>query len=203
MKLDSLLLVFVKFPEPGRVKTRLAASVGPEKAAEIYRKMVGAVLDALPAGQRVRILYDAFRPEPDYRAWLQHPALAEAEFSSQCEGTLGDRLTAAFAEAFREGWQKVGVIGSDCVDLTPELYAKAWSALDESDVVIGPTFDGGYYFLASRMEVRSLFTGIAWSSEQVYEQTLAAAHAADWSVTPLKKLHDVDTLADWERTGLG
>ncbi len=202
MELESLLLVFVKFPEPGRVKTRLAVDVGPEKAAEIYRQMVRAVLDSLPSGQRVRILYDSFRPESDYRAWLDHPALADAEFSSQSEGNLGNRLTAAFANAFRDGWRKVGVIGSDCVDITPEIYAEAWATLETHDVVIGPTFDGGYYFLASRLEVPSLFSGIAWSSELVYEQTLAAARAADWTLTPLKKLHDIDTLDDWKRSSL-
>ncbi len=192
-----LLLLFVKYPEPGRVKTRLAADSSAETAATIYRRMVTTVLGALPAGQPVRVLYDGFRPESDYREWLDHAALATAEYAAQSTGDLGDRLTAAFAKAFVDGWQRVGVIGSDCLELHPALYAEAWKKLAEHDLVIGPTCDGGYYFLALKKSQPALFQGITWSSETVFSETRAAAEVAGLTVAQLSRLRDIDTWADW------
>ncbi|HEX8371380.1 MAG TPA: TIGR04282 family arsenosugar biosynthesis glycosyltransferase [Chthoniobacterales bacterium] len=200
MSAAPLLMIFVKYPEPGRVKTRIAAETGAEAAAAIYREMVQEVLDALPEGQKVRVLYDGFRPLADYQQWLQHPALAEAEFAEQSTGDLGERLREAFANAFRGGWRHVGVIGSDCLELTSEIYMEAWAALGTRDVVIGPTFDGGYYFLLLKAEQPALFTGIEWSSERVFAQTIAAAKAEALSVFALQKLNDIDTRADWEHS---
>lgn len=193
-----LLILFVKYPEPGRVKTRLAADVGDEAAARIYRMMVASIIGNLPQGTAIRIVYHRFRSETDYREWLDDPVLAEAEYVPQCEGDLGERLTHAFAEAFQDGWEKVGVIGSDCVELTSRIYHDAWKELKKNDVVIGPTFDGGYYFLAMKNFQPALFANITWSTPIVFGQTLLAAKMAQLSVALLPKLHDIDTLEDWK-----
>jgi len=195
-----LLMLFVKYPELGRVKTRIAAEAGQEEAAVIYRQLVAAVLDGIPAGQRVRVLYDDFRAEWEYQNWLQHPALVEAEFCPQSTGDLGQRLRAAFAAAFRSGWQRVGVIGSDCMELSSAIYAQAWCALNTHDLVIGPTLDGGYYFLAMKTDEPSIFSDIEWSSERVFTQTEAAAQAAGLTWKCLEPLRDIDTLKDWQET---
>jgi len=195
----SLLLVFVKYPVPGQVKTRLAADLGAEAATEVYREMVTRVLQRIPRRQAVRVVFDGRQAEADYRAWLANDLGKEAEFRAQAEGDLGRRLENAFAEAFADGWQAVGVIGSDCLELNEEIYEDAWGKLRAADLVIGPSHDGGYYFLALKKPAPSLFADISWSTEKVFEQTLCAAVGAGLVSLELTKLHDVDTLADWER----
>lgn len=192
-------MVFVKYPVPRQVKTRLAADVGDEIAVEIYREMVRRVLQQIPRDQGVRVVYDSRNSELEYRSWLKNDLTTKAEFRAQTAGDLGHRLEAAFAQAFADGWSAVGVVGSDCLELTPELYAEAWQKLALADLVLGPTHDGGYYFLALKKEEPLVFTNISWSTEKVCAQTLTAADSVGLTCSLLAKLHDVDTLADWDR----
>ena len=196
------ILFFVKFPEPGKVKTRLAATLGAERAAEISRELAETVLKRIPAGEEVFVIFDPPEKRAEIAAWL-HAAGEERTLRCipQAAGDLGVRLERAFAAAFAEGCEAVAAIGSDCVELAPDHFAETWQALETHDVALGPTEDGGYYLLALRAPSPALFAGIAWSTEAVFQQTLDRAAEAGLRAHLLPKLRDVDTEEDWRRVG--
>jgi len=191
---DRTLVVFVKHPAPGAVKTRLAESVGPTAAAELYRALAEHVLaSTTPApGEYERLVFfDPPRARDEVRVWLPGVRLL-----AQSEGDLGARLSDATARAFARGAARVAVAGTDAPGLARETVVAALDALDEADVAIGPSEDGGYYLLALRQPRPELFTGIAWSTPSVATDTRARAAAAGLVVRELPVLRDVDTLED-------
>jgi rSAM/selenodomain-associated transferase 1 len=196
MELRSILL-FVKLPEPGRVKTRLAATIGPMAAAEVYRKLVAKVVSALPTATGVTVMFDPPESATAVRDWLS-PSGRSFDFAAQCAGDLGTRLSDAFVRAFARGAQKVAAIGGDCIDLSAATFAATWRALDDHDAVIGPTTDGGYYLIASQRPL-PLFHPVAWSSSSVLAETMALARTAGLRVHLLPILDDIDTADDWRR----
>jgi len=106
-------------------------------------------------------------------------------------------MNAAFVEAFREGVNRVVIIGSDCPALTAEDLEQAWRALDTRDVVLGPATDGGYWLIGLREPQSALFERIAWSTSTVLAETIDRAHRTGLRVGQLRQLTDVDTEADW------
>ena len=196
------ILFFVKFPEPGKVKTRLAATLGAERAAEIYRELAETALKRIAAEEEVIVMFDPPEKREAIAAWLRAAGKERTlHFVPQVAGDLGVRLERAFAAAFAEGHEAVAAIGSDCVELAPEHFAEAWQALATHDAVLGPTEDGGYYLLALRAPSPALFQDIAWSTEAVFQQTLDRAAEASLRTHLLPKLRDVDTEEDWRRVG--
>lgn len=192
------ILLFVKYPEPGKVKTRLAATMGMERAADIYRSLVAAVLPALPREDELVVVFDPAEKRAQVEEWLRCELDGRlAQFIPQAAGDLGARLESAFAEAFSCGFEKVAVIGSDCVGLNAATFSTTWKALETEDAVLGPSVDGGYYLLALKQPCATLFRGIAWSTDAVRAQTLARARASGLRVHELPVLPDIDTEADW------
>jgi uncharacterized protein len=189
------ILLFVKHPAPGRVKTRIAQTTSPERAAEIYRALVAKVCAALPLETPVIVHFDPASEREAVQAWLEPLLPQAAGWEPQTSGDLGHRLRAAFAAAFSSGWDQVAVIGSDCVDISPAIFDEAWDALAKSDVAIGPSHDGGYYLLALRAEQPALFDNIRWSTGHTLPDTLA--RGANLTISHLPVLSDVDTEADW------
>jgi rSAM/selenodomain-associated transferase 1 len=191
---DRALIVFVKEPRAGRVKTRLAEAIGPEAAAVVYRALAETVLEATapePGEYERLVFFDPPEAAEAMREWL--PA---GRLRPQCEGDLGRRMEDAFARAFRRGSRRVALVGSDAPGLTRVLVREALFALDHHDVVLGPAHDGGYYLVALRAPAPGLFDAVTWSTPRVLEQTLARAAALGLSVGKLGALRDVDTLAD-------
>jgi uncharacterized protein len=187
------VLFFVKYPEPGKVKTRLAATVGAERAAAIYRSLAEAVRRRLPRDVEVLVLCDPPERAAEIAHWLgQRPD----QCVPQAAGDLGTRLEAAFAAGFARGIEALAVIGSDCVEITPAHFAEVWEALATHDAVLGPAVDGGYYLLALRAPQPALFRDIAWSTDGVCRQTLERAAVAGLRVHLLPTLRDVDTEED-------
>ena len=194
------ILLFVKFPEPGKVKTRLAATVGPDAATEIYRQLVAEVCARLPEeGEEVMVMFAPAVQRSETEAWLRPQINGPVSFVPQSDGDLGRRLDVAFADAFSSGCQQVLAIGSDCIELTPEIFREAWAALETNDVVLGSVSDGGYYLIGLKAAHPEVFSGIAWSTDAVLAQTERAAAASRLSVYRLPALHDVDTEDDWRR----
>ena len=142
-----VLVVLVRLPRPGEVKTRLAAAIGPEAAAELYRALAEHVLEATtPAGEYERLVF--FDPPGalvEMREWLPGVRLL-----GQAGADLGARMADAFARAFARGARRVAIVGTDALGVSRETVDAALSALDGTDVVIGPAEDGGYYLLALR-----------------------------------------------------
>jgi hypothetical protein len=176
------------------VKTRLAAAIGPEAAADLYRALVEHVLETTTPepGQYERLVFfDPPEALDEMRAWLPGVRLL-----AQSGGGLGARMADAFARAFARGARRVAIVGTDVPGVSRATANEALSALDAADVVIGPAEDGGYYLLALREPQPGLFAGIEWSTPGVRGQTLERAAAAGLSVRELGRLRDVDTLED-------
>jgi uncharacterized protein len=197
----SALVVFLKHPRPGGVKTRLAAAIGAEAAAALYRALAEEVLEATtPAvGDYERLVFfDPPESLPQMRDWLPGVRLM-----AQSGRDLGARMADAFARAFARGARRVAIVGTDAPGVSRAMVREAFSALDVADVVMGPADDGGYYLIGLRAPFPGLFSGVLWSTPSVREQSLARAAAAGLSVRELARLRDVDTLedvrAEWPR----
>lgn len=191
---EQALIVFLKHPEPGRVKTRLIPALGKETAAELYRVMAEEVLRATvpPAGEYETLAFFA-PPEAakDMRTWL--PGL---RLRAQSGGDLGERMSTAFGRVFERGAGRVAIIGTDAPGVTSDVVTGALAALDRAPVVLGPAEDGGYYLLALRELHPELFQDMEWSTPTVLEETLRRAQAAGLAVHRLPTLRDVDTVED-------
>lgn len=188
------LIVFAKAPRPGTVKTRLAADLGDDEAARIYRALGRGVVDAVREGPWRTVV--AFAPpgaREEMEAWLGAHGLA---FRPQTGGDLGARMYGALAAELAAGANRVCVVGTDAPGVDAALVHEAFAALEERDVVLGPARDGGYYLLATTRPHRGLFQDIPWSTPQVLERTRRRAGELGLDVHLLAPLTDVDRLAD-------
>ena len=197
--MEKAILLFVKYPQPGRVKTRLAAEVGDEQAAAICRRLVETVCRLLPGDCAVIVCFDPADKGAEIGQWLEPLLKKRAQFLPQCAGDLGDRLARAFEQAVALGHGKIAVIGGDCVEISAATFEETWRALEAGDCVIGPSHDGGYYLLALKTAQPRLFKDIAWSSDATLRHTIERAREVGLIVHQLPQLHDVDTEMDWLR----
>jgi rSAM/selenodomain-associated transferase 1 len=202
------LLVFLKAPLPGQVKTRLAEEVGAETSCAIYCRLVEVLLRSLsalhagsetgaPASDDPQIALH-FTPDDaseKIRPWLQ-PGWA---LRPQGDGSLGERLERAVAGSFQRGAGKVVVIGSDCPEVTAVDIHNAFHQLEKHDVALGPATDGGYWLIGLNGPQPPLFCDMPWSTDQLLAKTLARADGLKLRVVLLRTLSDVDTLSDWRR----
>lgn len=188
------LIIFVKNEEAGKVKTRLAKTVGDKKALDIYRKLLGYTFDQVkPLKVTKEVCYSRFIEENDL--WSREGLRKKLQ---KGDG-LGERMSEAFRRSFEEEEMgKVLIIGSDCAELTTDILQEAFSRLEDHDVVIGPADDGGYYLLGMCKFIPELFTDISWSTGAVLKQTLNKADEEKATYYKLQELHDVDIEADWE-----
>src|SRR5215211_5961046 len=188
------LIVFVKAPRPGSVKTRLAQSLGAQAACEAYRFLVDRVLVQLTSLANVELCFSPDDALDEIKPWLQTNWVAAA----QGAGTLGDRLTRAFRNAFADGCTSVVAIGSDCPEVTTLDLIEAWNSLETQDVVVGPASDGGYWLIGLNAPSDGIFETIDWSTARVFEQTMQWIRANGKSYHLLRELSDVDTEDDWK-----
>jgi hypothetical protein len=196
-----ITLFFVKSPQPGHVKTRLAEDVGSDEATDIYRHLVQRLVRQFPADLNLRVCFTPAEEEETVREWLAPQLDArdiDWQLEPQFEGDLGQRMSAAFAMAFADGAEKVLIIGSDTPGVNTSHFQETWDALDEVDVVIGPARDGGYYLLGLRSYCSDLFENVPWSSEETLDTTMERAMEAGLEVSWLEELNDIDTLEDWK-----
>lgn len=195
MHSGTCILLFLKSPMAGQVKTRLAAEIGPDAAAGLYRCFVEdliSTVDKLDGELKV-----CFHP-PDAKSHLQLWLGERHSYMSQTGGDLGQRLKNSFACAFDEGFSKVVAIGSDSPDLPERFLREAFEKLESHDAVIGPSSDGGYYLIGFSKDslVADVFAGIAWSTSAVFAQTRARLESQGLRVHFLPLWHDVDTRPD-------
>ncbi len=186
------LIIFVKNPELGKVKTRLARDAGDEKALEVYQWLMQHTRDITSAVDCDRRLhYSSWIPEQD--DW----SLSFYDKLLQSDGDLGQRMEKAFEQAFAAGYVQVVIIGSDCADLTTEMIRQSFEALSANDFVLGPAKDGGYYLLGMKALERSLFRNKAWSTEDLFEQTKAAFERLNAKCHLMPMLSDIDYYDDY------
>ncbi len=186
------LIIFIKNPILGKVKTRLAASIGNESALKVYLKLMQHTQEvALQVDCDRHLFYDSNISEDD--SWSTH----SFEKKLQSNGDLGHRMEAAFTNVLSDGNSTI-IIGSDCPEISPQLIEEAYNKLELVDVIIGPTHDGGYYLLGMKDLHPSLFRDIEWSSSTVFDDTIEKIKSAGLLYTQLPIRHDMDEVSTLE-----
>jgi rSAM/selenodomain-associated transferase 1 len=196
------LLVFARLPELGSVKTRLAASVGDERALAVYEAMLADLLDAIGPSTPELEIEVLWAPTSSANGERLRHAFRDHAVAIQTGATLGDRLSIAFSERFFfHQTQKVIAIGVDDPALPRELIEHAFSLLESCEWVVGPATDGGYYLIGCRALSfgSEIFNGISWSTSSVLAETLARISDAQQTVALLPMRSDIDTVEDLHR----
>ncbi len=186
------LIIFVKNPIPGQVKTRIARTVGDEKAAAVYQELLNYTQELVQsfAGHRVVYYGDFLNPDDGWNGY---------DKQIQTGADLGERMLNAFREQFSKGAQKAVIIGSDCFDIRPDHLERAFRTLDVANVVIGPATDGGYYLLGMSQFHPFLFQNMPWSQPDLRQRTERALLQHGLTVEQFDELTDIDEWADYER----
>lgn len=195
MKEKNCIIVFIKYPQPGLVKTRLAKDIGSRHAAGLYAGFIREILTTL---QRIKedvlIFYNPTHSLKAYKTAFGKKYV----YMAQKGNNLGTRMNNAFITCFNKGYTKTIIIGSDMPDISAQIIKKAFISLSSHDAVIGPAYDGGYYligFKQSRFESR-IFKNIQWSTDKVYKKTIKICAKNKIKTKILQKMRDIDTIKD-------
>jgi rSAM/selenodomain-associated transferase 1 len=187
------LIIFAKRPFLGKVKTRLAKSIGDERALDVYQELLtftNAITETLDVQ---KIVY-----------WDEIPSIPNQFFkngfrhSLQSRGELGEKMEKAFQNELDPKPCQTLIIGTDCPYLTVATFEKAYKELEKSDFVIGPAKDGGYYLLGMKEFFPNVFLEIPWSTESVLPLTIKRIQDQNLTFTLLEELNDIDTVEDWK-----
>jgi rSAM/selenodomain-associated transferase 1 len=200
------LLVFARLPEKGKVKTRLAAAIGEERALAVYEAMLRDVIASItqttsePAPEtEIEFLWP---PTPGANGAALRRAFAHHAVAMQTGADLSDRLSMAFSERFYfHHTEKIVAIGVDDPTLPRTLIDHAFALLDSVEWIAGPAADGGYYLIGCRGASfdPAVFQNIEWGSSRVLTETLAKIRDIGQSVALLPERYDIDTVSDLER----
>lgn len=187
----NVVIVFTRNPELGKVKTRLASTIGNEAALEVYNRLLNHtqhVLSTLNCDVAVyysnKINANDIWDKPNYFKFIQKGE------------DLGERMRQAFKEQFHLKYQNVVIVGSDLFDLKAEHMNQAFKALEQNDFVIGPAKDGGYYLLGMKVLLPAVFLNKEWSSPNVFSATIEDFRSYNFEI--LEILNDIDTFEDLE-----
>ena len=185
----NLLLIFTRNPELGKVKTRLAKTIGNEKALEVYKFLLNKTKEVTKNLAADKAVYYSVKIRKndiwDASIYQKHQQIGD---------DLGERMHNAFKEGFNAGYDKVAIVGSDLFDITPKHIEDAFEKLDSNDAVIGPAEDGGYYLLATNKLYPEIFKNKDWGNSTVRASTLADLQKQN--VFLLDALNDVDFFED-------
>ena len=188
---ERALMIFVKNPVQGKVKTRLARTVGKKKALAIYNDLLEYTRNSTRDTDCHKVVfYSDFVDNNDI--WNQTVFNKKVQFGRD----LGERMKNAFKTMFGHGFQKVVIIGSDCPEISPALIDNAFGMLDYTDVVIGPATDGGYYLLGLKQMHDALFEKKSWSTSLILSETIGELNARSIPFLLLPELSDVDEEKD-------
>ena len=199
--MSNALIIFVKYPELGKVKTRLTPDLSPGEAAAFHRAIAADIIAAHSDNPDFDTIVFFSPPDrkKDFAGWLG----PGKRFEAQEGADLGEREQNAFTRVLGAGegfgYDRAVLIGTDCPSLDNEKTERAFALLDAHDIVLGPAQDGGYYLLGLSTPRPELFSGIDWGTPEVLENTIQAAKKAQLDITMLDELYDVDTIDDLRR----
>ena len=189
--MEEIIIVFTKYPEEGKVKTRLAKTVGNAVAVEIYSRLLHHTEQQLIASNKKYVVY-----------WGNYIPTNNVFFNSasahylQCEGDLGKKMKTAFEDQFSIGYSAVYGIGCDCYQLSSKHIEEASNVLITNDVVYGPALDGGYYLMGMKKLEPILFDDLPWSTEQLLEICKQRLNKKSVSFDVITTVSDVDYYKD-------
>ena len=192
---EAALMIFAKAPIPGHVKTRLCPPLAPDEAATLHGTMV---MDTLERSRNL-LGFDRFlscAPSSQHPFFKAVGARQGVRLLEQIQGDLGARMYQAFCSAFELGYRFAVIVGTDLPTIQGELFRQALKGLEDHDVVLGPSVDGGYYLVGLKQPGVNIFDGIPWSTDQVLPLTLEKAQSLNLTVKLLNEQRDIDTLAD-------
>jgi rSAM/selenodomain-associated transferase 1 len=194
-KHETALLLFVKYPEKGKVKKRISVDIDETVVLKLYTNFVEDLLLQLQKIPATIII--CFYPETYltlFQQWLSPKYL----YLAQQGKNLGERMKHCFQNTFAQGFEKVIVIGSDSPDLPLSFYNKAIDKLDSYDAIIGPCTDGGYYLYGCKKNtfISEMFSDIPWSTSKVFEKTMNVLIMKKLNIYQLPIWNDVDTYDD-------
>jgi rSAM/selenodomain-associated transferase 2/rSAM/selenodomain-associated transferase 1 len=201
--MNTRLIIFTRYPVPGRTKTRLIPALGAEGAAELQRQMTEHTLVAmrplLEEGIGMQVRFDGGELG-EMTQWLGE----DLNYAPQGEGDLGKRMSLAFTASFKEGFEKAVIVGTDCPSLDSVNVAEAFDLLEENSLVLGPAADGGYYLIGTRSDAphwlnELVFENIPWGTDQVFNSTMNALAETGLDVGLLDEKADVDEPEDLEQ----
>ncbi len=197
MRRKKLLLILMRNPVLGKIKTRIAESIGEENALKMYYYLLAYTrLITQKIHCDKLLVYDTFIPESDeWDKAIYHKRLARGK-------DLGEVMYNAFREAFSKKYSQVVIIGSDCPQITQKIIETSFKKLENHDFVLGPAVDGGYYLLGMKHLNKNLFFNKSWSTDKVLSQTLNDIKQLQASVSLLPTLADVDTEEDIKKLKL-
>lgn len=191
------LVIFVRNPISGQVKTRLAKDIGDERALEIYIQILQHTLEITRSLSFRKFIYYADEVS-DYDLWSV-PGYTKRK---QNGNDLGERMLNSFKELFDQGFTRIIIIGSDCLQLKTETLEEAVALLESNSAVIGPASDGGYYLLGLTKFYPDLFINKPWSTDKVFAKTIEDFINQGISYALLKELSDIDNVTDLEENGI-
>ncbi|WKK79661.1 TIGR04282 family arsenosugar biosynthesis glycosyltransferase [Marivirga arenosa] len=194
MNKKRLLIIFVKNPELGKCKTRLAATIGDEKALVFYKNMLQKTKEEVEElAFDKAVYYSSFIDKDDL--WPNNPPFYKHIQNSNPD--LGVKMQSAFEDAFNNGYESVCIMGSDCYSLNKETLESAFLALEHKDVVLGPSNDGGYYLLGMNKPYVDFFQNKTWSTDTVAPDTVLDFKNLNLSYQLLDELVDIDNEEDF------
>lgn len=184
----NLLIIFVKNPELGKVKTRLAKSIGDHAALNIYKKLISTTEKATSKLKADRHIYFSGVISNEY--W-------KLDSKTTQQGVdLGERMLNAFKNGFSKSYDRVILIGSDLPEISEEIINNTFSKLEENEVVFGPSEDGGYYLVGMSNLHECVFENKPWSTMTLLKETLAELKQKNVDVSLMETLNDIDTFDD-------
>lgn len=189
------IVVFLKAPRPGQVKTRLAISIGAEAAHQAYLKLADTFLKQLITYPQVELRYAPDDAALEIQPFKKHP---DWTLTPQGQGDLGQRMERGVREALSEV-DAVLCLGTDCPYVRKTDIERAFEFLREHDAVLGPAVDGGYWAIGLRKTESTLFQQMPWSTAEVLSITRKRLQTMEMSFRELRELEDVDDLESWQR----
>jgi len=194
--MSTSLIIFVKSPIPGNVKTRLTPYITSTEAAELYKAFIADIVCNVHELKCEQITI-AFTPS-DAEATLHSVCGQSVDYLPQKGDNLGERMKNAFKHSFHKGSTRTVIIGTNSPTLPLSYIQKSFDALKEVPVAIGPTFDGGYYLIGLSEQNDAIFDGVDWSTLKVFGQTLTRIQAINKQLYVLPPWYDVDTTDNLE-----
>jgi len=194
---STALVIFVRNPVLGQVKTRLAKDIGDKRALAIYLQLLDHTLEITRSLSFRKFIYYADEVS-DYDLWSV-PGYTKRK---QNGNDLGERMLNSFKELFDQGFTRIVIIGSDCLQLKTKTLEQAVSLLESNAAVLGPASDGGYYLLGLTKLYPDLFVNKPWSTDQVFTKTIDDFNNQGISYALLEELSDIDNITDLDENGI-
>jgi rSAM/selenodomain-associated transferase 1 len=193
---DTAIIVFTRFPVEGKVKTRLAKNMGNKFAVSFFiacaEHTFKELLKVKETGSELFLFCSEENEIELVKQWTEN----NFNYYSQQGSDLGLRMYNAFDYVLKKGYKKVIIIGTDAPDISMNIIQSAISVLDNYSVVIGPANDGGYYLLGFKSKLVDLFSGIEWSTDSVFDNTIEKLNNSKIKYFMLGELTDIDTMED-------